>query len=289
MSNATAVLTGDNGGGQQAAAPAAPATTSAAPGAAGAPAANSPWYGQADETTAAYIQNKGWQSPTDLLTSYRNLEKFAGGAKNLLELPGADAEPTAWDSVYAKLGRPESPDKYSLQPGEGQDPELTEWFKGTAHKYGLSDKQAAAIFNEWNQMAGTKVQAMEEQSRVESEQAIKSLQREWGQGYENQITAGRKAVAALGLNEQQLSQYEAKLGTADMLKLFATLGSKMGEPEFHGGERGGGSGFGVTPAQAQQQVAELKSDKQFMEAYMKGDPGAVSKMKRLMEAAYASA
>lgn len=234
------------------------------------------------------MQNKGWQSPTDILQSYRNLEKFAGGSKSLVELPGPDAPPEKVAEFYAKLGRPESPEKYGIQAPEGADPEVVGWFKSTAHELGLSDKQAQALFTKYNEMAGGRLQAMEEQSKAQSEKAIADLRREWGQGYEAQIDMGRRAVAALGLNEQKLSEYEAKLSTGEMLKLFATLGSKMGEPAF-AGDRDGASGFGLTPAAAKQQVDELKMDKQFMDAYMKGDPGAVSKMKRLMEAAYAGA
>ena len=297
MTNATAVLSGDNGGGAAAAAPAAAAPATAAPAAPGAVAQATPgaqtapkvWSAEFDEQTAAYVQNKGWQSPADLLNSYRNLEKFAGGSKNLLELPGADAEPTAWDSVYAKLGRPESPDQYNLPPVEGADPELTNWFKSTAHKYGLSDKQAQAMYKEWNDMAGTKVQAMQQMQAEQSEKQISDLRREWGQAFDQQIGMGRKAVAALGLNQEKLSEYEAKLGTGEMLKLFATLGSKMGEASFEDGQRSGDAGgFGVTPAQAQAQIAELKADKQFMSAYMAGDKGAIAKMQRLMGAAYAA-
>ena len=94
MSEATAALTGDNGG--------------ANPGAAEpqAPAAESPsWNAGFDEDTSAYVENKGWKDPTDILNSYRNLEKFAGGSKNLIELPGVDAAPEALDSFYNKLGR----------------------------------------------------------------------------------------------------------------------------------------------------------------------------------------
>lgn len=283
MSEATAALMGDNGGGQSAAAPAAGATAQVPSSGSG----QAPWYGQADEQTAAYIQNKGWQSPTDLLTSYRNLEKFAGGSKSLLELPGPDADDAAWTQVYDKLGRPTDPEQYGIKPPEGGDPELTDFYKKTAHELGLTTKQAQTLFNKWNETVAGKVQAMQEQMAQESEKAVENLKREWGQAYNQQIDAGRRAVTALGFNEEQLSNYEAKLGTADMLKLFATLGSKMGEPAFEGGERTNATGFGLTPAAAQQQIADLRSDSKFMDAYMSGSKEHVSKMQRLMEAAYA--
>lgn len=272
MTDATAAPSGDNGG------TASGAASTAAP-------ANNVWSASFDESTQAYVQAKGWQSPTDLLTSYRNLEKFAGGSKNLLELPGVDADPSAWDSVYNRLGRPEAPDGYDIKPPEGGDAELAEWFKQTAHKTGLTAKQAAALFNEWNTLSGERMGQIEQSLQQQSQQAIAELQREWGQSFDKQIDAGRRAAQALGYDEAKLGEIESKLGTADMLKLFATLGSKMGEDSFEGGDRSG-SGFGTSPAMARQQIADLKMDKNFMGEYLKGNPDAVAKMKRLMEASY---
>lgn len=282
MNNATAALMGDNGGGDSAA---AGTQTTAAPVAVNNGAA-APWYGQVDEATTAYITNKGWDNPVKAIESYRNLEKFAGGSKSLLEIPDPDADDAKMGEFYNRLGRPESPDKYNIKPPEDGDPELTEWFKGTAHKYGLTSKQATSLYNDWNQMAAGKGQAIAAEAQQNSEKEITVLKKEWGQGYEKQIDMGKRAVAALGFKEQQLSDYETKLGTGEMLKLFSILGSKMGESTFEGGERNGSTGFGLTSAAAQQQIADLKTDKSFMDAYLKGNPEHVAKMKRLTEAAY---
>lgn len=286
MSENAAALLGDNG----AATPAAGAGTT--PVVNGAPVTppnggTAPWYGQVDDATSAYITNKGWDNPVKAIESYRNLEKFAGGSKNLLEVPGPDAEQAKLDEFYNRLGRPDAPEKYDLKVPEGGSPELTDWFKQTAHKHGLTTKQAGALFNEWNAKSGETMQSMEAEMRQQSEKAIGDLKKEWGQGFDKQIDMGKRAVAALGFDEPALSAYEAKLGTADMLKLFAKLGSKMGEDSFEDGNRGGGSGFGTTPAEAKQQIESLKMDKQFMDAYMTGNPEHVSKMRRLMEAANA--
>src|SRR5690606_8597707 len=136
MTDTAAALLGDNG---TPAAPAAGVQPTAQP------SANSDWTAAFYEDSNAYVSNKGWKEPSDLLMSYRNLEKFAGGAKNLLELPPEDASPEVLDAFYSKLGRPANPDEYGLQPPQGGDPELTNWFKGTAHKLGLSAKQAQAL------------------------------------------------------------------------------------------------------------------------------------------------
>jgi hypothetical protein len=275
MTETAAAILGDNG----TPAPAAGAQPTAQP------SANSVWTAAFDEDTNAYVSNKGWKEPQDLLMSYRNLEKFAGGAKNLLELPPEGATPEQLDAFYSKLGRPADPEEYGLQPPQGGDPELTNWFKGTAHKLGLTANQAKALYTEFNGMSGSLQEKLQAQQAQESEKAIGSLKQEWGQAFDQNIGAGRRAVAALGLDAGKLQAYEDKLGTAEMLKLFATLGSKMGEDSF-AGDRGEG-GFGTSPAQARNQIADLKLDKDFMAKYLTGDKDAVGKMSRLMEAAHA--
>lgn len=271
MTDTTAAPAGDNGG---------------TPAGAANPAGQQPasWDAGLDEDTRAYVQNKGWKDPTDILSSYRNLEKFTGGSKNIVELPGEDADEQTLNNFFNRLGRPESPDQYGFKPPEGADPDLMNWFQQTAHQAGLNKQQAAKLFDAWNEMTGSRMEQMQSQAREQSEKAINDLRREWGSAYDTQIDAGKRAVAALGYDEARLNKLEDAMGTAEMLKLFATLGSKMGEDSFEGGRSG--DGFGITPAVAKQQVADLKMDKQFMEQYLKGDPDAVSKMKRLMEKAY---
>lgn len=276
MSEATAALLGDNGGAGAGAATQTPAN-----------GATAPWYGQADEATSAYITNKGWDNPMKAIESYRNLEKFAGGSKSLVELPPDDAPPEKVAEFYDRLGRPKTPQDYGIAPPEGGDKALAEWFTKTAHDHGLSAKQAKGLFDQWQAMTGSRMQEMEAAQREASEQGIASLKKEWGQQYEAQITAGRRAASSLGYDEAKLTALEAKMGTAEMLSLFATLGSKMGEPAFaSNGRSGDAGGFGTSPAMAQQQLADLKLDKEFMGRYMAGDKDALAKMTRLMGLAH---
>lgn len=273
MSEATAALLGDNGAAPQGVAP----TEQPSPG--------SVWSASLDDETKSYVSNKGWKEPTDILMSYRNLEKFAGGSKNLVELPGDGADETALAAFYSRLGRPDDPEKYGLEVPEGGSPELVDWFKSAAFKHGLSQKQAASLYSEWNGMSGEMQEKLESQRAQSAETELKALKGEWGQAYDKMIGAGRRAASALGYDAGKLSAIEERLGTGEMMRLFATLGSKMGEDEFVG-DRDPSGGFGVTPAAAQQQINDLKMDKDFMAQYLKGTPEAVSKMKRLMEAAH---
>ena len=66
----------------------------------------STWTSGLGEDSLAYVQNKGWESPENMLESYRSLEKFAGGSKSLVELPGVDADEETMSAFYDRLGRP---------------------------------------------------------------------------------------------------------------------------------------------------------------------------------------
>jgi hypothetical protein len=283
MSDEGTAALGDNSGTP----PPAPANTPPAnSGTPPAPTNQSNWTEGLGDDSTAFIQNKGWDSPGKMLESYRNLEKFAGGSKDLVELPGADATPEQMDSFFNKMGRPETPDKYDLKMPEGGDKELDGWFRETAHKHGISSKQAQGLYEDWNGMAEGKMASMAEQSAAQGEKDIASLKKEWGQTYNSQIDAGKNAVRALGYKQEELSALESEMGTANMLKLFARMGSKMGESSFETGDKGSNS-FGTTPAQANAQISDLKLDKGFMGKYLSGDKDAIAKMSRLMEAANA--
>ena len=243
-----------------------------------------PWTEGFSEDTQAYISNKGWEDPASLLDSYRNLEKFQGGSKNLVEIPGEDADDSVMGNFFDKLGRPGSPEQYGLELPEGGDKDMLDWFTNTAHMHGLSQKQTQAMYNEFNEMSSSKMENFQHEMKVRNEQEIDGLKKEWGGEFESNLNAGRRAVNALGYTEEALTTLEEKLGTGEMMKLFSQIGSKMGEDAFVGGDTS--AGFGVSPAQAQAQIDDLKTDSQFMDRYMSGDKAAVDKMKRLMGQAH---
>ncbi len=80
------------------------------------PAANAPdWIKDWAPEDIGIVEKKAWKSPQDLFKSYRELEKTLGQDKVVLPKDGADAK--EWDAVYNKLGRPDTPDKYTAPQG----------------------------------------------------------------------------------------------------------------------------------------------------------------------------
>lgn len=70
------------------------------------------------------------------------------------------------------------------------------------------------------------------------------------------------------------------------MKLFANIGSKLGEAEFHTGEGRSGSGGPMTPSQAVSKIASLQGDKEWVAGYLAGNVEKRAEMERLMKMAY---
>ena len=109
---------------------------------------------------------------------------------------------------------------------------MVEWFKTAAHKHGLNTKQAVSLFNEFGGMAGLDAEKLKPEWR-RNRKAIGSFRQEWGQAYDQNDRCRASCCHGVGYDVGKLSAIEDKLGTAEMLRLFATL-SKMGEDSFAG-------------------------------------------------------
>lgn len=261
------------------AAPAAPETTSA-PAQTGAAPASSPapaapaapvadWSAGLDPDTGAYTKNKGWKAPSDIISSYRNLEKVIGAdrAGRTVVLPGKDAKPEEMEALYNRLGRPESPEKYSIA-ADGDDGGFTEWARNTFHKSGLTDAQAKGLAGEYQayakQVSERRAAELADKAAAEHE----SLRKEWGAKYEHNVNVAKRAATAFGVPEDVIDALQQSVGFAGVMKFMANVGAKMGEDTFEeGGNKAGGFGP-LSPAEAKAELNRLMGDKEFKDAWM---------------------
>ena len=259
---------------------------------------NKPWYDGADADTIGYIQNKKWdaETPLKVVESYRNLEKYHGvPADQLIKIPKAD-DATAWDAVYAKLGRPESPDKYgfdtlSVPEGIEIDKNLIGKFDAIFHKTGATPAQRNAIINAYMQEEAAFAQ--EHNAKLEQEKAIQvnALKKEWGDKFDERVVLAKRAFKAFlpeGVDKEQVAEaLEASLGTAVVAKLFANLAERLGEDKFHDDGGNDTAGFGYSREQAindkNSLVKEIGADPGRLAAYNKGSGADYEKMMRLLK------
>jgi hypothetical protein len=264
---------------------AAPAATPATNGAA--PVAGHEWLTGADEAMSGYVQNKAWKSPTEVITSYQNLEKLLGAdrAGNTVVLPKSDAAPEEWNAVFDRLGRPADASGYKFEvPEQIGDPEFAKAASSKFHELGLSQKQGEALATWWNETAKSQYAAVETaaQQRFETENA--KLQTEWGAAYAQNLTLAQAAVRALGVDGKTIDTLASAMGHKATMELFHKIGAKTGEADFVSGQ--GGFGSALTPAAAKDQIRTLMTDKTFSAKYINGDAEAKAKMAELHKYAY---
>lgn len=247
----------------------------------------SPW-GTLDEDQQGYIANKGWDGVPAMLNSYQQLESLRGvPAERLLKLPSQDAEPTEWEAVFAKLGRPENPDGYGefeLPENAPVDDNRVKAFKEKAHALGLTAKQAQEMAK-WDAefMVGQQT-TMTESRQAELAAELNKLKAEWGTAFDAQMLKADAAAAEFGLEADDVAKLQQVLGRYKTGTFLASLGEKLGEASFETGDGTNRDFQPMTPAQASAQISQLRDDKAFMSRYLSGDKDAVRRMDALQAA-----
>lgn len=239
-------------------------TENANGGAAGTPAASDPAGGAAatpwfSQEQADYVTNKGWKSPTEVVSSAMNLEKLLGAdrAGRTIVMPKDEKDADGIKAFRAKLGVPESPDGYQLPIPDGMDPTLAKAAAGWFHEEGIPSAAAAKFTEKWNGYIGKLVEQQEREEQAKSAQELESLRGEWGPNFEKNSEFARRFLKASGLEEADVTALEKSLGTAKMLKTFQGWGSKIAEHSFAGGDTGSGNPSGKAAVNAQ--MSELRT------------------------------
>lgn len=290
MTEATAATAADT-----TAAPITDTATTAVPQAQPPTTAAPDWTsGITDEATRSWVTSKGYKDPSALAQSALNLEKLIGApADRIVKLP-TDANAAEWDQVYAKLGRPETADKYDLPIPEGDAGDFAKIAKDWFHKAGLSASMARSVAEQWNGHVSELSKAQTVKMQQEHEAQINGLKNEWGGEYQANTEIVDRAAEAFGMTGEQLTALKGAMGPAAAMKFMHSLGSKVALPAngLVNGERTGSFG-GVSPEQARAEIASLKGDKAFSAQYTSKDDKtrfeAREKMNRLHQIAYPGA
>jgi len=272
---AAAALAGDQGGQAAAGASSGGAT-------AGSAATEKFWYSDLPPELQGNLEKKGWNNPAALpnvVKSYFELEKLNSSSEKI-NFPKDDSDPKAFDPIFNKLGRPESPDKYQFP--EGVDADIVKALAPKLHELGVTQKQAAALAQidiERQQQA----QEIERQRVVNDQnQADAALKQEWGAKYSENVEFARRAMRGLGLNlDQGFVPMAAAIGAKNALKLLHLAGLNTREDNAAAiGDAA--AGFGMTPNRAKAELAEKGAE--LLRRARDGDAGAKAHWQRLNKA-----
>jgi len=168
-----------------------------------------------------------------LAKSYINATKMIGSDK--IAVPNNNSTDDQWNEVYAKLGRPESPDKYQLDfksEVAPVDENAIKSFAEVAHKTGLNEKQAQAILDFYKQNSENSVQQLKIDTETAQAQAEQQLRQEWGKQFDENINKAA-AVAKANMSNDVLDM-QLKDGTRlgdhpDVIKGFAKIAGLLSE------------------------------------------------------------
>jgi hypothetical protein len=198
-----------------------------------------------------------------LAKSYVHAQQMVGADK--VALPGKHATQDEWGEVYAKLGRPESPEGYELAynnvpEGAEMDNDLVSWFKDTAHKAGMNPQQAQVMLDAYNEMTFTGAEGAGVEAQARVEQAESELRKEFGQAFDDRMSLANGVLSEFGnpeMTEIQLADGTLLGDNPEVIRMLANMGvylkDKVGEDTLEGVKTSGG----ITPNDAIQKVSEI--------------------------------
>lgn len=173
------------------------------------------------EDDKKYIGDKGWKASSDILKSYRELEKSYG---TKISIP-KDEDTEGWNKLYTRLGRPESADKYEIEADEGIKAEAQKAFFDA----GLSLKQSKDLTDWFNKTSKAQKEALdkalEEQSKKERDEVVA----EWGDNAQKNSELLKRGAKLLSEEEDDWHSVEMALGTKKFMRIMKSLGEAISE------------------------------------------------------------
>lgn len=224
----------------------------------------------------------------DVLKTYAEAQKFIGGS---IRLPGEKDAPQdrekKLNDVYAKLGRPESPEKYDLKlpdvNGVKWDDHAVGMFKQTAHKLGLNSTQLNGLLTMYGEHLKTGLPNIE----ALNQKGAQALQEHWGvNATRNAVMAenGFKQLALAELGPEGSGRLLDAINASgfgsnpDFVRVVARIVSETGEDKYVDGVDNH-----RTDEQTDDEIRTLMGSKEYMDDRLPGHQAAVDKVRRLFE------
>lgn len=149
---------------------------------------------------------KGYEKPEAFLKDFKAQKERAAKA---LQMPEKDEE---WSALYERLGRPKTPADYKLERDKDlkYSDEAEKAFREQAHKDGLTQKQAEAIWKRDSERAKAARAARQAELEAKTKADQEALRKAWGPKYDENVALTTQAIQKLNL--QRLPQALAATG-----------------------------------------------------------------------------
>lgn len=151
----------------------------------------------------------------------------------LQALPAAD-DADGWNSLYAKLGRPEKADGYELPLPEGDDGSFAKQTSEWMHAAGLNKQQAQSLATAWNSHQAAQAEAMQKYQ----EECVATVKKEWGSNFDANLSQAKAALSTFA--PEGFIDYLNQTGQANnpmMLNMLQKIGSAISEDKLVGSNK----------------------------------------------------
>jgi len=240
-------------------------STDPTPAAPAAPAAFDWKSAGLDDGSLAFITERQFKGPGELLKSYRQLDSaFGVPPERLIKLPAPrDAgDPKVWEPIFNQLGRPETPDKYVVPVPEGDTGEFANVMKPIFHKAGVSQSAVTQIATEFNTYLANQQKVAQLALEETHAKDVAALKQGWGSDYEDRAAVVDRAAESFGMTQQHLDALKGAMGPKAAMEFLYTIGSKIAvEDRTVPGMSGQSTTItGMTPAMARAKIEEYKGN-----------------------------
>ena len=244
------------------------------------------WQVGMDDGDKEYLANRGWDgNPSQILNSYRELEKFKGYSEaEVLRIPDlATASPDEMSSIFNKLGRPENAEGYELPDGKSDtEIEFKGWLQGVLHEMNAPKASGQIFLDRLIERQELMTSGADEQQALQIADDKAALRTKWGEAHDVQLRAAQNAAATFGITSDEINTLQDSVGFMPVMEMFSKIAKGLGEDNYISGE-GAGANFGgvMTPDQANDKISKLHGDPNWSKRYLAGDTAALNEMSRL--------
>jgi hypothetical protein len=305
---------GEGAGGDAAAAALAAASAAAGQGAAdpgkqvdGAGGTGAKWWEGAkfsdDQRKHLTASGLTVDDPLDALPKLTDMHRHAmqrlgKDPASFIDKPGKDQPVTEWMKANREIfGLPEAADGYKIEPPKDW-PKEAAWdkdFEAQARAFAFENGLPPGAVQGMVNLYADKVKQIAAQAEGDFAKANDTMRadlaRDWGGQADARMLRASQAAQAIaekaGMTADQIADVakslSAKTGDANVIRMFDAIAQAMGDDTALALGKGNG-GFGTTPAEARQQLAQLQSPGgAYFDAVQSGNSAKVAELKPTIE------
>jgi DNA-binding transcriptional MerR regulator len=186
------------------------------------------------------------------------------------------------DILYERLGRPKDHEGYDLSGivPETYNQGVVDEFKKKAHETGMSAEGVRKMAEWYKELEIKQRDSIEKSKMIQADQHILELKKDFGVNFDTEVKNARKALDAY--TDSAFRKYMDDTGLGNhpaLVKAFAKIGRELSEDKLVQ------SDTAVRLAKSEDlkrsEIARLRSDKDFMSRYRRGEAAAAQRLNAL--------